>query len=164
MHMRFWLLFWMFLLAAWEPAKSGSTAQSASSTGQQPPESAPAIEVRNGQSPGSLELRVTGTADLESGLFVERQLGDGSFEPLRNLDQSSMRLVTSCDQSIGICVRVDEHGLRPVPWSGMSCSSQCNQLCDKNVQLYGRFRFVVRSCDGKFRFEGPVFELPERHR
>jgi hypothetical protein len=60
-----------------------------------------------------------------------------------------------------MCVRVDDRGLRPVAWSGMSCSSQCNHSCDKNVRLHGHYRFVVRSCDGKTRFEGPVFELPK---
>jgi hypothetical protein len=57
-------------------------------------------------------------------------------------------------------VKIDERGLRPVPWSGMSCSSQCNGNCDRNYPLFGRFRFVVVSCDGATRFEGPVFELP----
>jgi hypothetical protein len=125
------------------------------------PRTAPVVQVRNGSNPGSLEVRVNGTAELATELIVERQLGDGSFEPVQNLDLSSMKLVTSCDQRINTCVRVDESGLRPLPWSGMSCSSQCNRSCDKNVRLHGRFRFVVTSCDGKTRFEGPVFELPK---
>ena len=103
------------------------------------------------------------TVELDPELIVEQQLSDGSFQPLQNLDLGSMKLVTSCDQQIKACVRVDERGFRPVPWSGMSCSSQCNHSCDKNVRLYGRYRFVVRPCDGKTRFEGPVFELPREH-
>jgi hypothetical protein len=114
--------------------------------------------------PGSQRIKsglTRSSGELATELIVERQLGDGSFEPVQNLDLSSMKLVTSCDQRINTCVRVDESGLRPLPWSGMSCSSQCNRSCDKNVRLHGRFRFVVTSCDGKTRFEGPVFELPK---
>jgi hypothetical protein len=167
-----WLLVCAFLLASWEPATSASpillsteskpdSAPLASTAEPPAPVSAPAVQVRNGPSPGSLELRVNGTAKLDPELIVERQLDDGSFARLQNLDLGSMKLVTSCEQRINTCVRVDERGLRPVPWSGMSCSSQCNHSCDKNVRLHGRFRFVVRSCDGKTRFEGPVFELPK---
>lgn len=118
------------------------------------------VEIRNQPVPGAIEIVTQGAAvDLAPGLTVERQLADGSFEPVRNLDLGSMKLVSSCAQSTTACVRVDERGLRPVPWSGMSCSSQCNRSCDKNQRLSGRFRFVVSSCDGKTRYEGPVFEL-----
>ena len=167
-----WLLVCAFLLASWESATSASPGWRSAETKPQSaplapaaqplaPVSAPAVQVRNGPSPGSLELRANGTAELAPELIVERQLGDGSFEPLRNLDLGSMKLVTACDQPPSTCLRVDERGLRPLPWSGMSCSSQCNGSCDKNVRLHGRFRFVVTSCDGKARFEGPVFELPK---
>ena len=123
---------------------------------------AAAVEIRNQPVSGALELIAQGApVDLASELTVERQRADGSFEALQNLDLSSMKLVASCAQSASACVRVDERGLRPVPWSGMSCSSQCNRTCDKNQRLSGRFRFVVKSCDGKTRYEGPVFELPK---
>jgi len=88
------------------------------------------------------------------------KLDDGTFVPFQ---RDSMEFVTSCEQMIKACVKIDERGLRPVPWSGMSCSSQCTFNCNKNSFLRGRFRFVVTSCDGKSRFEGPVFELPDRH-
>jgi hypothetical protein len=136
-----------------------SSAPSAPTAEPRPSASAPAVEIRNEAKPGSLELRANGAVELDAELIVERQLGDGSFQPVKNLDLGSLKLVTSCVQRIDGCVRVDERGLRPLAWSGMSCSSQCNRTCDKNVRLYGRYRFVVRSCDGKTRFEGPVFEL-----
>jgi hypothetical protein len=121
-----------------------------------------AVEIRNLPAAGALEIVAQGAVvDLAPELNVERQRADGSFEPIQNLDLSSMKLVASCAQSAAACVRIDERGLRPVPWSGMSCSSQCNRTCDKNQPLAGRFRFVVKSCDGKTRYEGPVFELPK---
>jgi hypothetical protein len=167
-----WLLVGSFLLASCESETSASpplrsteaapqSAPLVPTTEPLPSVSAPAVEVRNGSNPGSLELRVNGMVELDPELIVERQLSDGSFQPVQNLDLGSMKLVTSCDQRVGMCVRVDDRGLRPVAWSGMSCSSQCNHSCDKNVRLHGRYRFVVRSCDGKARFEGPVFELPK---
>jgi hypothetical protein len=176
MPLLLWLLVCTFLLAssssetrASPPLRSAqATPQSAPllvpATEPLPSASTPAVEVRNGPKPGSLELRVKGVVELDPELIVERQLGDGSFQPLQNLDLGSMKLVASCDQRIGRCVRVDDRGLRPVAWSGMSCSSQCNHSCDKNVRLSGRYRFVVRSCDGQTRFEGPVFELPKTPR
>jgi hypothetical protein len=119
-----------------------------------------AVEIRNGPTPGALELRAHGTVELAPELIVEEQRDDGSFERVQYLDGDAIRLVASCDQRPGTCVKIDERGLRPVPWSGMSCSSQCNGNCDRNYPLFGRFRFVVVSCDGATRFEGPVFELP----
>ena len=210
-----WLLVCVFLFSC-SSEESGYSNAPLASTAQLPvPTFGPVVEVRNGPTPGSVELRANGTIDLASELIVERQLDDGSFEPLRNLDGDSMKLVTSCDHvfacgwslndgsvvllqrlegdsmkqlvaklddgsvvplesldqdsmkhvtscGVSACVRIDERGLRPVPWTGMSCSSQCNHACDKNRWFGGgRFRFVVTSCDGKSRFEGPIFELPD---
>jgi hypothetical protein len=172
--MLFWLLVSAFLLASCGSSQSSSlplsaadpTAQSAAA--MHPVEALPstsitAIEIRNGPNPGSLELAARGAVELDPELTVEQRLSDGSFQALQNLDLGSMKLITSCDQQISTCVRVDEHGFRPVAWSGMSCSSQCNHSCDKNVRLFGYYRFVVMSCDGKTRFEGPVFELVKTH-
>jgi hypothetical protein len=157
-----------------KPASSGASlalatqsspagAQSTSRVEPLPQTRLPAVEIHNGQVAGSLEVVAHQTVELAPELIVEKQLTDGSFQPLQNLDLGSMKLVTSCDPKIDGCVKVGERGLRPLPWSGMSCSSQCNHSCDKNVRLYGRYRFVVKSCDGKTRFEGPVFELVPTH-
>jgi hypothetical protein len=155
----------MFLLESCQGATSTPPASKSSASvvtkESQPSLSSTAVEVRNGPNPGSLELVVYEFVELDAGLMVERELGNGSFQPLQNLDLGSMKLVSSCDQRLSQCVSVAERTLRPVPWSGMSCSSQCNHSCDKNVRLYGRFRFVVRTCDGQNRFEGPVFEMPK---
>jgi hypothetical protein len=150
----------MFLYAACGAESPGSSSEHQTQTPLSPPPAT--IEVRNGPTPGSVEIiAVRGTVSLAPELIVEQQLDDGSFRSLLNLDLGSMKLVASCDQEANACVTIDERGLRPVSWSGMSCSSQCNKTCDKNVRLHGHFRFVVRSCDGSRRFEGPVFELPD---
>ena len=139
------------------PAPSGVT--STRDVGSRSPSVGPVVQIHNGPHPGSLEIRATQVTELAPNLMVERQRADGSYEMLRYLDLSSMKLVESCDQPIKTCVRVDKRGLRPKPWSGMSCSSQCNANCDRNVRLHGRFRFVVTTCDGRTRFEGAVFPL-----
>lgn len=117
------------------------------------------VQIRNGPRPGSLDIRAAQPVALAPDLLVERQRADGSFEAIRNLDLDSLHLAASCAQTPAACVRVDANGLRPIPWSGMSCSSQCRRICDKNVRLHGRFRFVVLSCDRRTRYEGAVFAL-----
>ncbi|WP_316234074.1 hypothetical protein [Bradyrhizobium sp. SZCCHNR1098] len=143
-----YLLMCAFALA-W-PARAPATDASASA----------AVEILNGPSPGELALRAHGTVELAPELIVEEQRDDGSFERVPDLDGGMMRLAASCGKRPGTCVTIDERGLRPEPWSGLSCSSQCNGNFDRNYPLSGRFRFVVVSCDGRTRFEGPVFELP----
>lgn len=169
-----WLLVFAFLFASSETVSSASAVLR--STEPESPNtslismaqlSAPAsgliVEVLNGPSPGSVEIRANQAVDLAPELMVEWQRADGSFElEHEHLDSGSMKLVTSCGQRVDTCIRVDERGLRPVPWTGMSCSSQCNGNCDRNFLLSGRFRFVVTTCDGRLRFTGPVFELPSK--
>ena len=162
-----WLLVCAFILALLVSCTAEPESPDASSTlAAQPPapESSPTVEIINGPIPGSLEIKANGVIDLASELIVEQLLDDGSFEPIQSLDEGSMKLVTACFQPepVGRCVRIDERGLRPVPWSGMSCGAQCSMACGKNVPLSGKFRFVVTSCDGTRRFEGPIFELQDK--
>lgn len=165
-----WLLVFVSLFVSSEIALSASAvsrstepespnAPSISTAQLSVPVAGPSVEVQNGPN-GSVEIRATGPVDLASELMVEGQLADGSFASVPQLDLDSMKLVSFCGQRVGTCVRVDERGLRPVPWTGMSCQSQCNFTCDGNIRLSGRFRYVVTTCDGKQRFVGPVFELP----
>ena len=145
------------------PATADAPPRALTSVGQpQAATPARALEWRNQSTPGALEIAALGAAlELRPELMVERLQAGGAFEPVPNLDLGSMKLVAACRQAISGCVRIDQRGLRPVPWTGMSCSSQCNQTCDKNQRLSGRFRFVVKSCDGATRYDGPVFELPK---
>src|SRR5215472_11484730 len=110
-----WVLVCSFLLASCDsemgrsaPFRSTkSTTQTAPlvpTTESLPSVAAPAVEVRNGPNPGSLELRVNGVVKLDSKLIVERQVSDGSFQPVQNLDLGSIKLVTSCDQQMSMCV------------------------------------------------------------
>ena len=118
------------------------------------------VQVHNGSSPGSLVVRATRPTALAPDLIVERQLPDKGFAVVRNLDLDSLHLLRSCGQSVRTCIEIGTNGLSPVPWTGMSCSSQCQRTCDKNERLHGHFRFVVLSCDRKTRYAGSTFFLP----
>lgn len=135
----------------------------ASTTATQTALQGPPVVVRNGSKPGEVEIVARAKVDLDARLFVEQQLKDGKWEPVRGLDLDSMKLVESCAEKIGACISLEANRiLHPVRWSGMSCSSQCNGSCDKNFHRAGMpHRFVVTACDGKQRFEGPPFELPK---
>lgn len=119
----------------------------------------PVVQLRNGAKPGALDIRASRPVALTSELRVEQQRSDGSFELVPQLDLGTMRLVAMCGGAVRSCIRVGPEGLRPVPWSGMSCSAQCQGDCDHNVCYHGRFRFVATSCDGRTRYPGPVFTL-----
>lgn len=149
--------------AGCDPPAAKPTAAPASPGSAAPAPSAPRVEVKNGAKPGSVEVIVHEAISLDAKLLVERVTDTGGFEPVPSLDLDAMKLVESCGEKIGTCVALEPgRTVRPVPWSGMSCSSQCNGNCDKNVPREGRHRFVVVSCDGTQRFAGPVFEMIAR--
>ncbi len=127
------------------------------------PNSSPSevVEIRNGMIPGHISLSAKGRVQLRSELFVERQLADGTFVPVRSLDLDSMKLTEACHVKLNKCFVLSNKTLRPIPWTGMSCSSQCNNTCDKNAKLSGKFRYVVKTCDGKKQFFGEVFTLSQ---
>jgi len=124
--------------------------------------SPPRVVLHNTTPAGAFEVVVQAAVSLRSRLIVERQNADGGWTPVV-LDLDSMRLVETCAQKVDACIPLEAgRTLRPVPWSGMSCSSQCNGTCDKNFPMSGTFRFVVKTCDGKERFEGAPFVLTSR--
>ena len=138
---------------------AGLLAIAAVPAAAQPAGAAVVVQIRNGAQPGALEVRASAPTVLAPELIVEQKQADGSFAAVRNLDLGSLRLTASCEAPTGRCVAIGPAGLRPVPWSGMSCAAQCPRDCAKNVRLHGQFRFVVRSCDHRLRYEGPPFSL-----
>lgn len=125
-----------------------------------PPEEV-SVVVRNLSLPGAFEVENPGPdIELAWAVAVQRHAkGEWSDEV------TDLSLIEKCgDTPPGRCVRL-AHGarLRPVRWNGLTCGSQCPAACRANVYLGpGRFRFVVSSCDGKRKFQGPEFELPAR--
>ena len=128
-----------------------------------PPLAAPHVEVRAGSAPGEVEIIAAADVDLDGALGVEREV-DGGFEDItKALDLGGMKLVERCGAVTPKCVHlVKGQTLRPVRWSGYSCSAQCNGSCRANAYYgNGRFRFFVKTCDGARRFESTVFQFPQ---
>lgn len=128
---------------------------------QPPADAAPrTIVVKNLGRPGELAVENRGAARrLRSSVAVERRL-DNAWQVMGNM----LDMVETCDRSRPEEACTDLRAgavLTLVPWNGMSCSGQCNEACNLNSYVGpGTFRFVVRSCDGKQRWEGPAFVLP----
>jgi len=108
--------------------------------------------------PGAFEIENTTRAPVK--LATEARIErDGA--PLDAVDD--YRLVEDCSAKPDACVEIPAGAtLRPVPWTGFSCSSQCNQNCDKNVWMGGAasFRFAVKTCDGARTIRTPAFTMP----
>ena len=143
----------------------GAAACNAAEAG--PPRS---VSITNGQ-PGSFTLEAKSAVKLRTLAAIEA-LHDGTWSDVsKHFDLGAgYRLVAQCDTrrpakpSATACVDLAAGAkLAPVPWSGMSCSSQCNGECDKNVPLpAGDYRLVVTTCDGATTFTGPAFHFDGR--
>jgi hypothetical protein len=119
------------------------------------------VVVRNLSLPGAFEVENLGPdTELAGAVTIQRDLkGEWSNEV------TDLTLVQKCGQTPPASRVLLPHGvkLRPVPWNGLTCGSQCAATCRANLYLGpGRFRFVVSSCDGKHKFPGPAFEMPSR--
>ena len=123
----------------------------------------PALTIANGK-PGEFTLTANSAVELATVASIET-LRDGKWIQIsKNFDLGDgYRLIAGCGGKPDKCTKLAAGGmLTPVPWSGYSCSSQCNQTCDKNVQYgEGDYRLVVTSCDGKQTFTGAAFHWPK---
>ena len=121
--------------------------------------SPPRVEVRNLAAAGAFEIQVTGSpVSLATQAHMEKETADGWVTVATNLF-----LVEQCTKiAPPKCISVrSEAPLRPVPWTGYSCSGQCNHQCKKIVYLGpGNFRLTVFSCDRRESFLGAPFRLP----
>ena len=122
---------------------------------------AQSVSVRNLTPPGAFEVvnESGGEVSLSSRVQVHSHY-KGAWQN----EEADLHLVHSCDLDplqIPACVTLHagEH-LRPPPWNGFSCSSQCPSSCRGNIVLPpGTFRFVVAPCSGGDSIVGPAFEM-----
>jgi hypothetical protein len=127
----------------------------------------PGVSITNGK-PGAFVLQARTAVKLRLIASIE-SLRDGKWSDVsQRFDLGGgYRLVAQCESrrpgkpAADACVELAADAkLVPVPWSGMSCSSQCNGDCDKNVPLpAGDYRLVVTTCDGATSFAGPAFHF-----
>lgn len=147
--------------------QSGEAVEDGGSVNGTPRPDQPTELVITNLAPGEFELSTSTGAAVATKTRVERKDTSGSWTPLEQLDLGNgYRLVASCAvASPPACTTISAGAaLHPVPWQGLSCSSQCNRDCDKNVWLgAGTFRLVVSPCAGDDKSTetaGPAFELP----
>ena len=116
------------------------------------------IAITNLPQAGAIEIANHGpSVDIKTKLLVQREY-KGEWRD----ETTDTRIIEKCGDSPGVCRRLAHNAvLRPVPWNGLICASQCSAGCRANLYLGpGKFRFVVESCDGKSRTFGPPFEMP----
>ncbi len=117
------------------------------------------VVVRNLSQPGAFEVENTGDdIALSWAVTIQRQR-NGQWSD----EVTDLTLIEKCGQTPPAhCVSLAHGGkLRPVPWNGLTCGSQCPAPCRANLYLGpGRFRFVVSSCDGELKYAGPGFDMP----
>jgi len=168
-HSRSRLIFFLLLAgcprSADPPAGTSPVASASSAAVIPPPPTAPplpppAVEVRMlGGKPAAFQVASLGDAvDLSRDVRVEQDPDSGRY-PLGPLIQ----LTDKCDHvDAGKCVTLPAKGaITPVPWTGFDCDSQCPRACRANAYLGpGRFRYVVKSCDGTRQWESVWFDLP----
>jgi len=139
---------------------TGCKGSRKSSEGNPPAIFSDYIVVRNLPASGALEIENTGPdADLAPVLIVQRQEKDGMWTD----DLTDLSLIEDCQKAPPTaCIHLPHNSkLRPVPWTGSSCDSQCFRPCRANNYLGpGTFRFVASECNGKLKAYGPAFKLP----
>jgi hypothetical protein len=131
-----------------------------------PADPAPAVTIANGK-PGAFTVHAPAATKLRTLAAIEGRRDGAWIDVSAGFDSGDgYRLIARCDARPGACVTLAAGAtLAPVPWSGMSCSSQCNHTCDKNAPLAaGEYRLVLTSCDGKRTFVGPVFQMDGKDR
>ena len=119
---------------------------------------APVITVEVGRRFGEFTvINHGGATQLADTVSVEQKV-NGRWKAI---PVSNLRLRESCPDQVtpSACVTLETMGkLRPVPWTGNFCSSQCPGPCrlDGPVRA-GVYRFVVSSCDGHATYPSPEF-------
>jgi hypothetical protein len=118
----------------------------------------PTVEVKLSEGFGAFQVVNHGPPiSLSSAVEVEQQAG-GLWKDAR---VTNLFLIPQCDSGAAPrCVSLPKGAtLKPVPWRGNYCYSQCPVSCDLDGPLpAGTYRFVVATCDGKHRFASAPFE------
>jgi hypothetical protein len=122
------------------------------------------IVVQLGQSFGEFVVINRGEPVLLQSAVVVEQEVDGKWEevPVTNLE---LREVCHPSPSPG-CIKLGAGArLKPVPWTGNYCFSQCPSPCRLDGPApAGIYRFVIRSCDSNRAHASPPFEKPASDR
>lgn len=121
----------------------------------------PSITVNLGQRFGEFIVinHGAGTSLQSTVIIEERSGGKWIHIPVSNMELRKSCLPTS---SYPECIELAaDSTLRPVPWTGRYCYSQCPNACRLDGPAPpGTYRFVITSCDGKHTYASPPFKKP----
>jgi len=121
------------------------------------------VRVRNLAPPGAFEVVNEGDeVSLSSHVQVQSPF-NGTWQKV----STEVRLVRSCTSAqVPDCITLRRgERLRPPPWTGYSCSSQCAMSCRANmIHPPGTFRFLVTSCSGDWSVAGSAFYMEKELR
>ena len=129
------------------------------------------VIVRNTDESGGFEIENKGEeTDIDWQVMIERK-ENGEWKRLSKENNRTSLYILATEQCPTInwmtgndkdklpCKHLAKgETIRPKPWTGYSCSSQCWFSCRANAPIYGTFRFVARSCDKQKEFYGEEFE------
>jgi hypothetical protein len=117
------------------------------------------VVVRNGEKPGAVIIENHGPPlALASKALVERKRGAEWIASPVLFDLVRACVAGKVPDSIDLPSGAT---LKPVPWTGYTCSGQCPRSCRSNHYAgEGIFRFVFFRADHSERFTGPEFALP----
>jgi hypothetical protein len=119
---------------------------------------APAVTITNSSGQGHFQIQTHEPVKLQTIATIEG-LRSGKWTPISVDLGEGYKLLDHCEAKPPPCVAVNGT-LTPPPWTGMSCSSQCNDECDKNAPVSaGEYRLVVKTCDGASTITGPSFHF-----
>jgi hypothetical protein len=118
------------------------------------------LVIANGKLPGG--FRVTNKGEIP--LSLDREVTVEIWDKAKwNEIKGIVKLIDGCNPQPKGCLRLmPGSSFGPLSWTGMSCGAQCGEACRAN-EYYGpgKFRYVLKDCDGKERWTGPEFELPK---
>lgn len=125
----------------------------------------PALAIAN-LGPGMFALHAPRALRVSTLARIEYQTLDGRWTGYDSADSANTyRLLDACPETAGTIAAcrllAAGEAVVPVPWSGQSCSGQCDATCPAETFHAGIHRLVVLGCDdSNARHEGPPFQMP----
>jgi len=119
------------------------------------------ISILNLDTPGSFIVKNIGSKPIRMSSQIRVQVYKNSA--WQDVPSTSLSFVIACTaKSNTKCVEISAGGtIAPIPWTGFSCSVQCDIACRANAYYGpGKFRFVIHACDDKQTYFGSPFDLP----
>jgi hypothetical protein len=116
------------------------------------------VAVEDLDQPGAFSIRAAESpVDLAMKAIIEKKAGTAWITVTRDYSLAEQCPIPDHPDCIHLSAGAT---IRPVPWTGLTCSRQCTGHCKKNAYLGpGVFRLTVFSCDRSASFHSAEFHL-----